>query len=112
MAQARAGKLGVLFVCANDFREATAKQALWAAETLATRGHRVLLSVNGDPSTAISELSDPSAPVEVRAHSFRGPRLAPSDVRAAVDFAPDVIHAWNPRLAAITVVRRYAAATG
>lgn len=103
----------MLFVCSSDFREASAKQALWFAQELVARGHRALLSITGDVDTGSREgVAAGSEGLTIRAHRFLGPRLAAGDVRAAAAFAPDVIHCWNPRLAAVAVARRYAAASG
>jgi glycosyltransferase involved in cell wall biosynthesis len=112
MAHPAATPLRVLFVCANDFREASAKQALWFGQELAARGHAVTLSVTGDADSARGELSVAGEKLRIRAHRFWGPRLASADVRAAVEFAPDVIHCWSSRLAAVAVARRLSAATG
>lgn len=112
MAHPAATPLRVLFVCANDFREASAKQALWSAQELAARGHDVAVSVTGDADSARGELSAAGGRLRIRAHHFWGPRLASADVRAAVEFAPQVIHCWSSRLAAVAVVRRLSVATG
>jgi glycosyltransferase involved in cell wall biosynthesis len=112
MAHPAATPLRVLFVCASDFREASAKQALWFAQELAARGHTVAVSITGDTDSARGELSAEGERLQIRAHRFLGPLLAAEDVRAASEFDPDVIHCWNPRLAAVAVTRRLMAATG
>jgi glycosyltransferase involved in cell wall biosynthesis len=111
MADPDATRLRVLFVCLNDFRDASAKQALWFGQELARRGHEVMLSVGGDPASARDEGAQPDS-LTVRGHGFRGPLVNRADVATAAAFAPDVIHCWNPRLGSVTVTRRYAQATG
>jgi hypothetical protein len=74
--------LRVLFVCANDFHEASAKQALWFARELRARGHRVMMSITGN-----------------------------ADAPAA-RFRPDVIHCLSARLASVAVASHEASVTG
>lgn len=106
MAHPAATPLRVLFVCANDFREASAKQALWFAHELSVRGHAVMITVTGDSGSAAGELPDDGAELLIRAHRFVGPRLSSADVRAATEFRPDVIHCWSSRRAAVAVAQQ------
>lgn len=110
MPPAAEAPLRVLFVCINDFRDASAKQALWFGQELVRRGNPVLFSIAGDPATAASEGAREH--VEVRCHRFIGSRVSAADLAAAKAFAPDLIHCWNPRLGSVKVARGYARVTG
>ena len=100
----------ILFVCGADFAAPSEKQVLWFANRLVARGHEVLASVAGDPVTAAAEGIDER--VAVRRHRLRGRRLDAHSRAAAVALAPDVVHAYNPRLPVMTAAAGYARATG
>lgn len=104
--------LRVLFVCSSDLRSPSEKQVLWLSTHLAAAGHRSLISLRGDKGSARSEGAEGINGVELRWHRFRGPRLHRADLRAAVKFQPDLIHAWNPRVPVIAAAASYADATG
>ena len=100
-------RLRVLFVCANDFAQASAKQALWFAQQLQRDGHAVMMTVTGSASSLAAESSDREG-IPVSANRFLGPRVSPADVAAVRAFQPDVIHCWSSRLPAVTAARAYA----
>jgi glycosyltransferase involved in cell wall biosynthesis len=106
------GALHVVLVCQGDLGGASEKQALGFAEQLTARGHRVLLSLRGDPATVTREGADRVNALATRFHSFRGPRLSPADLDAARAFGPSLVHAFNPRVGTLMAARSYASATG
>jgi glycosyltransferase involved in cell wall biosynthesis len=103
--------LHVVLVCQGDLGGASEKQALGFAEQLTARGHRVLLSLRGDPATVTREGADRVNGLDVRFHEFRGPRLTRADLDAARAFQPSLVHAFNPRIGTLTAARSYAKAT-
>ncbi|MGI9021621.1 MAG: hypothetical protein ACR2G3_13050, partial [Solirubrobacterales bacterium] len=104
--------LRILFVCGSDFDAAAEKQALWLARELSGRGHRVMMSLQGNRTTATSEGADRIAGVHLHWHGFRGRAARGRDVDAASGFAPDLIHARTSRLPTLAATRSYANATG
>ncbi len=65
------------------------------ANLLVSRGHQVLLILNGDKSTADLMHEPPAYDlVEVR---FRNSVLHPSLVKKVKEFGPHIIHIWTPR---------------
>lgn len=82
------------------------------AEELASRGHAVMISVGGDPASAEREGLLVPAGVDVHQHRFAGPRLAKFSLEHARAFSPDIIHAWMPRVPAVSAARAYSRATG
>lgn len=102
----------VLIVCAGDFSSPGEKQFLGFAQELVRRGHTVLMSINGDPSTADDEGAAGIDGLLVRAHTFDGRGLSAADRAAAAEFAPDLIHAINARVTVVAAARSYAESTG
>lgn len=105
-------QLRLLFVLEGDFRGPTEQQAFGFAQELVARGHRVMLSVWGDPSTLEHQGLSLEPGIELRRHTFRGPWLDRDAIAAARRFAPSLIHAWNPRPKNMSAARAYRRATG
>jgi glycosyltransferase involved in cell wall biosynthesis len=105
-----ADPLRVLMVCQNDLDGASEKQALWFGRELVRSGHRVFLSLHGDPETAQREGALGIEGLDVRFHRFRGRTLRRSDLAAARAFEPTLIHAFNARVPVATATRAYARA--
>lgn len=103
--------LRVVLVCQGDLGGASEKQALGFAEQLGALGHSVLLSLRGDPETALREITHDVKGLDVHFHSFRGPGLRPEDLKQARMFMPSLVHAFNPRLGTMIAARSYAKAT-
>ena len=104
--------IGVLFVCASDFTSPSEKQVLWLARELIGRGHRVMVSLFGDPASARAEGAEEVPALSLRWHRFLGGRPRAGDLAAARSFAPDLVHAWNSRPPVVYAARPYARATG
>ena len=104
--------LAILVVCGADFRAPSEKQALWLAGALGAAGHRVLISLGGDPVTARAEGAEAVPGLRVVGHRLRGRSLGGDEAAAARDFAPDVVYALNARLPVVTAARAYARVTG
>ena len=104
--------LRVLFVTQYDFSKPAEMHVLGFAEELTRLGHRVMVSMGGDPASASVEGLSISETVLLWQHRFRGPRLTAKTRAWAKEFDPDVIHAWNPRVPTVCAARDYARATG
>jgi glycosyltransferase involved in cell wall biosynthesis len=104
--------LRILFVSQHDFSWPAEMQVLGFAQELTAQGHAVMLSIGGDLSAHGRERVVVPEDVEVQRHRFLGPRLRRGCLNRAQAFAPDVIHAWNPRVPTVTAARCYAQATG
>jgi glycosyltransferase involved in cell wall biosynthesis len=104
--------LRVAFLCQNDFGAPTEKQALGYAEQLLERGHDVLILIGRDPSTIHSEGADQVPRLQLRHYRFAGPRLRRADVEAVREFAPTLIHAFNPRVLTVSAAAQLRRATG
>lgn len=103
--------LRVVLVCQADLRGPSEKQALAFAQQLVAGGHRVMLSLNGDPQTVVTENAYAMAGLDIRFHAFRGRSLRRDDLRAAREFAPHLVHSFNARVRTLTAARAYARAT-
>jgi glycosyltransferase involved in cell wall biosynthesis len=99
-------------VCGADFRAPSEKQALGLASALLSRGHQAMISFGGDPTSVRDEGADRVEGLHLHRHRFRGRRLVQDDLRAAREFEPRVIHAFNPRHAVVLACRAYQQATG
>jgi glycosyltransferase involved in cell wall biosynthesis len=101
----------VLIVCQGDLVGASEKQALGWASQLAGTGHSVLLSLRGAPGDLAAEgAGRPGLHISWR--RYAGPRLIRSVLAEARAFAPEVIHAFNPRVAVMAPSAELARATG
>lgn len=100
----------VLFVCGSNFSGPSEKQALGFAEQLGRLGHPSAVAVRGpaDTQDAIGV-----APEGVTCLGYRiGPRGADHGFRDAVrTLAPDVVHAFNPRVPVMAAARDALAAS-
>jgi glycosyltransferase involved in cell wall biosynthesis len=100
-----------MLVCQGDLTGASEKQALGWSTQLAAAGHSVLLSLRGDRSSGDRESAHvPGLTLSWRHHL--GPRLTSPVLAEAREFAPEVIHAFNPRVAVLQPSRQLARATG
>jgi glycosyltransferase involved in cell wall biosynthesis len=102
----------VLFVTQDDFSKPSEMHILGFAEELARRGHAVMISLGGDPTSAEREGISVPTSVDLHKHRFVGPRLARSTREFARAFAPDVIHAWVPNAQTMSVALAYSRVTG
>jgi glycosyltransferase involved in cell wall biosynthesis len=93
----RQAPLRVLIVCGGDLFAPSEKQALWFGRELARGGHEILLSLHGDEKSVAGEYAEEAAGLWIHWHRFWLGRLRRSDLRAAREFQPDLIHAWNSR---------------
>jgi glycosyltransferase involved in cell wall biosynthesis len=101
----------VMLVCQGDLKGASEKQALGWATQLAATGHEVLLSLRGRPVALEAEgANQPGLRLSWR--RYRGPRVAPESLREARAFAPEAIHAFNPRVAVMEPAAQLSRATG
>lgn len=103
-------RLRILLVCQGDLGGASEKQALAFAEGLDERGHDVMLSLRGDPASVEREGVRGSERLRIHFHRFHGPRLRRRDLDAVRAFGPSVVHAFNPRVAALAPAQQYARA--
>ena len=104
--------LRVVFVCQGDLGGPSEKQALAFAQQLAARGHRVMLSLNGDERSAAAELTAPVDGLQVRFHAFRGRALRTADLDAVRAFRATLVHSFNARVRTLVAARAYARAAG
>jgi glycosyltransferase involved in cell wall biosynthesis len=104
--------LRVLFVAQDDFSAPSELHVLGFAEELARRGHEVMISVGGDPASAGREGLTVPAGVRVDRHVFSGRSLSSDTLARAMEFSPDIIHSWIPRVPSMSATRAYARATG
>lgn len=104
--------LRILFVCQDDPRVASEKQAIGFAQALVGAGHAAMLSFHGSPEAARAEGIYDLAGVEFHLRHHRGPRVDSASLAAAREFAPDFVHAWNARAAVDVPARQYLRATG
>jgi glycosyltransferase involved in cell wall biosynthesis len=101
-------ELRVLFVCQNDFSAPTEKQVVGFAQGLIAAGHRAMISVGGNATTADAEGFGAIPGLEIHEHRFEGRRLRRSDLDAAASFGPTLVHAFNSRVPVIAAARQYA----
>ena len=100
----------VLFVCGADFSGPSEKQALGFAEQLLRRGHAVAIAIRGSESPGVDTAA--LSALEVVPYRFRGRRLVPQARQRMLGFAPDVVHAFNPRLVVLTAASEVVSASG
>lgn len=101
----------VLFFCLGDFKAPPgARQILLLAQALERAGHQTMVLVEGDPAT-IRLVRGGAGDVRVGAYGFRGPRLDGTTRALVRDFAPDVIHCYEPRTAPLSAALAAAAMT-
>jgi glycosyltransferase involved in cell wall biosynthesis len=104
--------VSILFVCQSDLGGPSEKQIMAFAQRLATRGHRVLLSLGGSTESVAREGLRMVPGIELTEHRFSGRRLRPGDRQRASRFGPTLIHAVNSRVPTAAAAADYARATG
>lgn len=112
MAEPGRSALRVLFVCQNDFETSSEKQAVAFARELLARGHAAMIAIGGDLETARRERADRIDGLELASYGFRGRRLIERDGASVGDFAPTIVHAYNPHVPVIAAARCFAAEQG
>lgn len=99
--------LRILVVCQGDLTNASTKHAVAFAEALADKGHSILLSLSGDPTSAAIEHMPPHPRLTVSFRREYAFRLGRATLREAQEFSPHVLHVFNPRHYTVTVARQF-----
>lgn len=103
----RLGPQRIAFVCGADFRGPSEKIVLGFASELVDRGHQVLIAIRGEHTSLETEMTEgcPDGLLVV-SYDFFGTRLRAGDRDRLHDFAPTLVHMYNPRLPVVSAVQQ------